>query len=238
MGDAGTIEAKYRVLAGRLDEATLRLWAAVEAHRSGTRQGGALRVLRCRCQSRLGERWDRSRHGRIRRRKHSALVAGNGPSSLSKRPPFVDYGRVRRQQRLPGSLVAPAIAEAGRRVAPGNPGLSCAAGNQQVEQDRTSDVLPYNQQLARASAGQPRGRGQSDWQHDHRSRAPHSFPAGRKCLPSGASRCPTKSLPNWPSSGTNSMANGTTACVPATRPPQHKVVFKLFLLETQDNPPL
>jgi Protein of unknown function (DUF2695) len=27
------------------------------------------------------------------------------------------------------------------------------------------------------------------------------------------------------------MANGTTACVPATRPPQHEV-FKLFLLES------
>ena len=34
----------------------------------------ALRRLRCRRQSRVGQRWDRSRHGRIRRRKHPALV--------------------------------------------------------------------------------------------------------------------------------------------------------------------
>ena len=31
MDEAGLIEAKYRALEGRLDEATLRLWAAAEA---------------------------------------------------------------------------------------------------------------------------------------------------------------------------------------------------------------
>src|SRR5271165_3897208 len=44
MGDAGTIEAKYRVLAGRLDEATLRLWAAVEARSLG--RGGVSTVAK------------------------------------------------------------------------------------------------------------------------------------------------------------------------------------------------
>jgi transposase len=44
MGDAGTIEDKYRMLAGRLDEATLRLWAAVEARTLG--RGGVSMVAK------------------------------------------------------------------------------------------------------------------------------------------------------------------------------------------------
>jgi transposase len=44
MSDAGTIEDKYRVLAGRLDEATLRLWAAVEARTLG--RGGVSTVAK------------------------------------------------------------------------------------------------------------------------------------------------------------------------------------------------
>jgi Rhodopirellula transposase DDE domain len=42
MSDAGTIEDKYRALAERLDEATLRLWAAVEARTLG--RGGVSTV--------------------------------------------------------------------------------------------------------------------------------------------------------------------------------------------------
>src|SRR6266852_2354505 len=44
MSNAGTIENKYRVLAGRLDEATLRLWAAIEARTLG--RGGVSAVAR------------------------------------------------------------------------------------------------------------------------------------------------------------------------------------------------
>src|ERR1700749_1541266 len=40
MGDPGIIGSKYRALAGRLDEATLRLWAAVEGRTLG-RGGGS-----------------------------------------------------------------------------------------------------------------------------------------------------------------------------------------------------
>jgi transposase len=42
MGDSGIIGTKYRALAGRLDEATLRLWAAVEARAFG--RGGVSAV--------------------------------------------------------------------------------------------------------------------------------------------------------------------------------------------------
>ena len=38
------VEAKYRALAGRLDEATLRLWVAVEARSIG--RGGVTLVAR------------------------------------------------------------------------------------------------------------------------------------------------------------------------------------------------
>jgi len=44
MRDTWTVESKYRVLAGRLDEATLRLWAAVEARTLG--RGGVSMVAK------------------------------------------------------------------------------------------------------------------------------------------------------------------------------------------------
>src|SRR3954462_15861141 len=44
MSDVGTIEDKYRALAGRLDEAMLRLWAAVEARTLG--RGGVSTVAK------------------------------------------------------------------------------------------------------------------------------------------------------------------------------------------------
>ena len=44
MRDVGTVEYKYRALAGRLDEATLRLWAAVEARSLG--RGGMSAVAK------------------------------------------------------------------------------------------------------------------------------------------------------------------------------------------------
>src|SRR6201990_3739754 len=44
MGDPGIIGSKYRALAGRLDEATLRLWAAVEARTLG--RGGVSTVAK------------------------------------------------------------------------------------------------------------------------------------------------------------------------------------------------
>ena len=44
MGDMATIAAKYQALCGRLDEATLRLWAAAEARSLG--RGGVSAVAR------------------------------------------------------------------------------------------------------------------------------------------------------------------------------------------------
>ncbi len=44
MDDTATIEAKYKALSGRLDEATLRLWAATEAHSLG--RGGVSTVAK------------------------------------------------------------------------------------------------------------------------------------------------------------------------------------------------
>jgi len=44
MDDTTTIEAKYKALSGRLDEATLRLWAATEARSLG--RGGVSAVAK------------------------------------------------------------------------------------------------------------------------------------------------------------------------------------------------
>jgi hypothetical protein len=43
MDTEGVVRAKYRALAGRLDEATLRLWAAAEAR--GLGRGGVSAVI-------------------------------------------------------------------------------------------------------------------------------------------------------------------------------------------------
>ena len=87
----------------------------------------------------------------------------NGPSALSAGAPPADYSGRRRQQWLAGFACGKsAIAEARRRTGLDDPGLPPPAGHQQVEQDRTSHVLPHHQELARPPPGQPRGRGQSD----------------------------------------------------------------------------
>src|SRR5487761_2058428 len=44
MGDMATIASKYQALSGRLDEATLRVWAATEAHSLG--RGGISTVAK------------------------------------------------------------------------------------------------------------------------------------------------------------------------------------------------
>ena len=53
----------------------------------------------------LGQRRRRSRHGRVRRGEHPALVAGDGVAGLSEGPPAPDHRRCRGQQRLSVAVV-------------------------------------------------------------------------------------------------------------------------------------
>src|SRR5208282_6692199 len=71
------------------------------------------------------------------------------------------------QQWLPHSLVEGGVATVGQRDGAGCHGLSLSAGNQQMEQDRASLILPHHYELARPPVGQLSGNCQSDWGHYH-----------------------------------------------------------------------
>lgn len=68
--------------------------------------------------------------------------------------------------------------KAGGRDRTADLGVSPPARHQQVEQDRASDDLPHHRELARATAGEPRGGGQSHLPHDDEGRAADSVGIG------------------------------------------------------------
>src|SRR5215207_8392707 len=57
----------------------------------------------------------RSRHRRLRRREHPALVAGPRPATLSHRHTVADHRRLRRQQRRAGPAMEARVAGLRRR---------------------------------------------------------------------------------------------------------------------------
>ena len=64
-------------------------------------------------------------------------------------------------------------------------GLPLSAWHQQVEQDRTSNVLPHHEQLAGPTPGQPRGHCQFDREHDHQNGTPNPIRIGRELYQAG-----------------------------------------------------
>ena len=87
-----------------------------------------------------------------------------------------DHRRRRRQQRLSLPSVESRPARLGRRDRFGIERLSFSARHQQVEQDRTSAVLPHHAELAGQAPGQSRGHCQPDRQHHHQDRPDESEP--------------------------------------------------------------
>ncbi len=69
---------------------------------------------------------------------------------------LADHCRLRRRQRQPRAAVEDRATATGRPDRPSDPGLPLPARHQQVEQDRTSAVLPHQPELARTPAGQLR----------------------------------------------------------------------------------
>ena len=65
-------------------------------------------------------------------------------------------------------------------------GVSLSAGDQQVEQDRASDVLSHHRELARATAGEPAGGGEPDRPHEDQERLDDPLGVGPQQLPDGA----------------------------------------------------
>ncbi len=106
----------------------------------------------------LGERGMRSRHLRICRGKHPALVAQDGLGPISRSPPSPHHRRRRGRQKfpMPPLEVVPGAVERGDRS--GDQRLPLPSGHQQVEQDRASAFLSHHPELAGQSPRQPRSR--------------------------------------------------------------------------------
>jgi hypothetical protein len=69
--------------------------ACARLHDCGQRQGRSVRRLRYRRQRGMGQRRPRSRHCRLRRRKHPPLVASHGPQASSPRQAAAHHRRLR-----------------------------------------------------------------------------------------------------------------------------------------------
>ena len=80
---------------------------------------------------------------------------GNGALAISQRAGTVNHRRWRRVQLQPVPALESGAAGTGRHHRAGLERGSLSARYQQVEQDRTSFVLPCNAELARPAAGQP-----------------------------------------------------------------------------------
>jgi len=75
-----------------------------------------------------------------------------------------------------------ALQELASRLGIPHPREPFPTGNQQVEQDRASHVLPYHSKLARPTLGQPRSHCQLDRQRDHTNRFENSRGTGSRHL--------------------------------------------------------
>ena len=82
--------------------------------------------------------------------RHWWLEMGSG--GLSEGPSAVDHRRCRGQQRLSVTIVEGEVAGLVGRPGPGDLGLPFPARDEQMERDRTPDVLPHHSELARPAA--------------------------------------------------------------------------------------
>ena len=124
----------------------------VRLHRQGEGKGGAVRGMRSRQEQGVGERWDKFRYRRIRRKQHPFVVVRNVKGSVSGRDGNL-YKRGRgRKQRFPVPALEGKATRVGQRAFPYHPRIPLPPGNQQVEQDRAPHVLFHLPELAGASA--------------------------------------------------------------------------------------
>src|SRR3984893_16893571 len=131
---------------------------------------GALRRLRYSQQHRLGQRGNRSRHGRFCGQRHSQIVAYDGEKTLCEPQRSYGDGRWRRLQRLSRAVVENRIAEISQRTQIPDHGLPSAAGHQQVEQNRASALFVRHDQLARQAFAKLSRDHSAHRHHDDRDR--------------------------------------------------------------------
>ena len=134
----------------------------------------------------VGERGDRSRHGRVRRGVDPAVVAPDGQPALpaARRELLITAdggGSNGSRSRLWKVRLQELADETGLRISV----CHFPPGHQQVEQDRAPDVLPHHRELAGPAAGQPRGDRQPDREHDHDDRPEDPRGLDRKTYPTG-----------------------------------------------------
>src|ERR1039457_5158212 len=109
-------------------------------------------------------------NGRVCDGNNPPLVATDGIEILSGRPRATDPGGWRRQQRQPNQAVEGGPTRACRRNWHRYIGLPLSARHQQVEEDRTSNVLSHDGKLAGQTPGEPRSDRVPDWEPDQPKR--------------------------------------------------------------------
>src|SRR3954467_1408443 len=103
----------------------------------------------------MGERRDRSRHGRLRRQRDPQLVARYRQNALQRRQPPGRHRRQWWQQQRPQPAVEERTPAARRRDRSYADHPPFAARYVQVEQDRAPALLVHNWQLARPAPAHP-----------------------------------------------------------------------------------
>ena len=98
------------------------------------------------------------------------MVAADGAYGVSAGAAVADHGRRGRFERQPQSAVEGGVAEVRGRYGAARIGVSLSAGNEQVEQDRASDVLSHHGELAWATVGESGGGGELDRAHEDEER--------------------------------------------------------------------
>ena len=116
----------------------------------------------------------------------TAVVVQDGAGDVSVGEAVTDHCRRRRLEQQPQSAVEGGAAEIRGRHRAAHLGVSLSAGDQQVEQDRASDVLPHHRELAWAAVGESRGGGEPDRAYEDQERLDDPLGVGPQQLPDGA----------------------------------------------------
>src|ERR1700719_1151772 len=120
--------------------------------RQETRQGRALWRVRHDRKCGLGQRRHHPRHRRVRGGGHSHLARKDRAGALSEGTRADDHSGLRRLKRCTRAALESRTAKARRRDRPHDQSPALSAGHVEMEQDRTSPVLPHHPELARPAA--------------------------------------------------------------------------------------
>src|SRR6266571_6246862 len=108
----------------------------------------------------------------------ASLVAGDGCAGLPQSTKTVNHSGRGREQRLSFAGVESGCAGVGRYDWLGNLGVPLSTWDKQMEQDRTSHVLPHHPKLAWQTAEKSGCDSKPNWKHQNEVRFADSCRAG------------------------------------------------------------